>query len=133
MTTFQETWVFPCNVKYFDVFKHFSENNTVIWKRRGAVHKDDIVYIYVGAPYKGIRFKCHVVNEDVDEDVVQKNQYAIPKNSTGKEHYVELELDKEFEDDTFPLKELKENDLGQVQIPARASRKLRSFLERGED
>ena len=133
MANYQETWVFPCNVKFFDFFKHFNDNRTVIWKRRGAVHNGDIVYIYVGAPYKEIRFKCHVVNESVDEATVEKNQYAIPKNATGNEHYLELALDKTFESNTFPLADLKEHDLGQVQIPARASRRLKAFLERGED
>lgn len=133
MAAYQETWVFPCNVRFFDIFEHFAKSNTVVWKKRSSVHTGDEVYIYIGAPYKEIRFKCHVIADEVPEDVVQENSYAIPKNADGKLHYVELELDQTFDEGRYTYELLKENDLGQVQIPARASRRLRSFLERGED
>lgn len=133
MATYQETWVFPCNVRFFNIFDHLATSKTVVWKKRGSVHTGDVVYIYLGSPYKEIRFKCHVIDEDVPEEIVQKNVYAIPNNASGKLHFVELELDQSFDEGKYPYELLKENDLGQVQIPARDSRRLRSFLERGED
>ena len=89
--------------------------------------------MYVGAPYKEIRFKCHVVDDNVKEDVLNQNRYAIVKNASTSQRYVELELDESFDSGKYPLEQLKEHDLGQVQIPARASRRLRNFLGRGDD
>lgn len=133
MTAYQGTWVFPCNIRYFNIFEHFTKGNTVVWGKKGSVHTGDVVYIYIGALYKKIRFKCHVIADEISDDVVQANSYAIPQNASGKLYYVELELDRTFEEGKYTYEVLKENDLGQVQIPARASRRLRSFWERGED
>lgn len=130
MATYKEAWVFPCNIKYFNVIDHFAEHDTVIWRRRGVVHEGDVVYIYIGSPIKEIRYKCYVVNERVDKTVLKDNPYAITASATQSSSYIELKLDKEYDEGSFPYSELKENGLGQVQIPARASRKLRAFLER---
>ena len=56
----QAPWTFSCNTKMFDIDKHFAENSTVVWKSRGA-KKDDIVYLYLSAPTKEIRYRCHGV------------------------------------------------------------------------
>lgn len=133
MTTYQETWVFPCNVKFFNIFDHFKKRNTVVWKRRGSVHTGDVVYIYLGSPYKEIKYKCHVIADDISEEKVQMNSYAIPKKVSGTPHYIELELDQTFEEGKYPYEVLKENGLGQVQIPARASRRLKPFLDGGDN
>ncbi len=133
MNEYQEKWVFPCNIKFFDIFSHFKSHNTVVWKKRGAIHQNDIVYIYIGAPYGEIRFKCHVINDNISKEKLEQNQYAIQKNSMCAQ-YIELKLDKIFKEKEYPFKELKENGIGQVQIPARVSRQLKAFLKsRGED
>jgi hypothetical protein len=73
-----ETWVIPCNIKYFDVISHFKENKRVVWKNSFSIHKGDIVYLYLSSPYGEIRYKCIVINDSVDEEVLKTNSYAIP-------------------------------------------------------
>jgi len=129
-----EKWIIPCNIKRFNVIEHFQTSNTVIWKNSFTIKKNDIVYIYLGAPYGEIRYRCSVIDDVIDEEVLQLHQYAIqeaPSNNyfSKKIKYVQLRLECEFPEKTFTLEKLRKNGLGQVQIQARADRKLRTFIE----
>ena len=133
-----ETWVIPCNIKYFDVISHFKENKRVVWKNSFSIHKGDIVYLYLSSPYGEIRYKCIVINDSVDEEVLKTNSYAIPIKKTNnyfskKEKYIEIEYVCEFPEGTFTLSKLKEHGLGQVQIQARANRKLQQYIDLCEE
>lgn len=132
-----EKWIIPCNVKRFDVIEHFKTSDTVVWKNSFTIKRNDIVYIYLGAPYGEIRYRCLVINDCVDDELLQSNPYAIQeKNSNNyfskKIKYIQLKLDCEFAKDTFTLSRLRENGLGQVQIQARMDRRLRTFIEKVE-
>lgn len=129
-----EKWIIPCNVKRFDVIEHFKTTDTVIWKNSFTIKTGDIVYIYIGAPYGEIRYRCVVISNNVDDDTLQANQYAIqekPYNNyfSKKIKYVQLKLDIEFPTGLFTLSKLREHGLGQVQIQARADRNLRAYIE----
>ena len=133
-----ETWVIPCNIKYFDVISHFKENKRVVWKNSFSIHKGDIVYLYLSSPYGEIRYKCIVINDSVDEEVLKTNSYAIPIKKTNsyfskKEKYIEIEYVCEFPEGTFTLSKLKEHGLGQIQIQARANRKLQQYIDLCEE
>lgn len=52
-------WLIPANIKYYDVFGAFSENETY-WLTNATVAAGDFVYIYLAAPYKQIGFHCGV-------------------------------------------------------------------------
>lgn len=128
-----EYWVFPTNVKHFDIVNHFKNHSTVIWKYYANVRLNDVVYIYVGNPYKTILYKCIVTKINIDTDTVEKNKYAITKNATDKTKYLEMKLDKTFDKDTMPcFNILKNNGLGQVQKQARASRAFLFFIKQFE-
>ena len=73
-----ENWIIPCNIKVFDVISHFKTNKRVVWKNAFTIHKGDIAYLYLGRPYGEIRYKCVVINDVVDEDLLKANSYAIP-------------------------------------------------------
>lgn len=129
-----EKWIIPCNVKRFDIIEHFKNNETVVWKNSFTIHKGDIAYIYLGAPFGEIRYRCSVISDMVDEQTLQENRYAIQeKNSNNyfskKIKYIQLKLDYEYPAGFFPLVKLKENGLGQVQIQARPDRNLKRYLE----
>jgi 5-methylcytosine-specific restriction protein A len=129
-----EKWIIPCNVKHFDIIEHFKNNETVVWKNSFTIHKGDIAYIYLGAPFGEIRYRCSVISDMVDEQTLQENRYAIQeKNSNNyfskKIKYIQLKLDYEYPAGFFPLAKLKENGLGQVQIQARPDRNLKRYLE----
>ena len=116
-----EKWIIPCNVRFFDLPSHFITNKTVVWKNAFTIKKDDIAYIYIGRPYGEIKYKCHVINDQVDEQLLKENSYAIPQKKSHnyfskKEKYIQLELVQEYPEGTFLLENLREHGLGQVQI-----------------
>ena len=129
----KEYWVIPCNIKHFDVVEHFKQKKTVIWKNSFSIHTGDVAYIYLGAPFSEIRFRCNVITDSVDDVTVKENSYAIPtkpsRNYFSKRlKYIALELDVSYPEGTFKLEELRKHGLGQTQIQARADRQLKSFL-----
>lgn len=128
-----ENWIIPCNIKVFDVISHFKTNKRVVWKNAFTIHKGDIAYLYLGRPYGEIRYKCVVINDVVDEDLLKANSYAIPAKKwnnyfSKKEKYIEMEYLCEFPEGMFTLEKLREHGLGQVQIQARTDRKVQQFI-----
>lgn len=124
-----ENWIVPCSLKFFDVRKYFDDHDTIIWKRGSAIHVNDIVYIYVGAPLSEIKFKCEVILEKVNINEIMNNNYAIKEGTVVKENkYMKLKLLETYEDGLLPWKELKQHGLGQVQIQARIDRKLLEYI-----
>ena len=133
-----EHWIIPCNVKVFNVIDHFKDKKTVVWKNSFTMKKGDIAYIYLGSPYSEIRYKCKVINDEIDEQTLRLNAYAIPAKKSNnyfskKEKYVELEYISSFPEKTFPLNDLRENGLGQVQIQARTDRRLQAYITSMEE
>ena len=132
-----EHWIIPCNVKFFDLIDHFKNNKTVVWKNAFTIKKDDIVYVYIGSPYSEIRYKCRVISDKVDDALLEKNSYAIPKHNSNnyfskKTKYIQLELVCEYPTGTYKLTDLKDHGLGQVQIQARTDRRLQAYLDKVE-
>ncbi len=124
-----ENWIVPCSVKFFDVVKHFEENKTIVWRKVSALKKGDIAYIYIGAPYSEIKYKCHIIDDDVDEKTLQSNEYAIRKTESGKrQKYIKMELDHVYDEGELSLDKLRANGLGQTQIQARTDRRLQAFI-----
>ena len=124
-----ETWIVPCNVRFFDVVSYLDDHKTIVWKRRSTIVKGDEIYIYVGAPYSQILFKCRVEEDELSEEEIKKNNYAISSKDTEKTKYMRLKMIHRYEEGTLPLKDLREVGLGQTQVQARADRKLRVYLD----
>lgn len=132
-----ENWIVPCNVKFYDVIEHFKLRKTVVWKNSFTIRKDDTVYLYLASPYGEIKYKCTVIDDNVDEELLNDNTYAIPEKKSNnyfskKEKYMQIELIEEFPSGIFTLKTLKEHGLGQVQIQARTDRRLQKFIDETE-
>jgi len=126
-----ENWVVPCNTKYYDVVKHLNEKDYIVWRKVSAIHKGDIVYLYIALPYQEIKFRCVVIDDDLDEKTVGENSYAIKNTNNGKKsHYLLLKKEYAYEDGTLRLADLKANGLGQTQTQARTDRKLQSYIDR---
>ena len=124
-----ENWIVPCSVKFFDVVKHFEENDTIVWRKVSALKKGDTAYIYIGAPYSEIKYKCHIVDDDVNDKTLQSNEYAIRKTESGKrQKYIKMKVDHVYDDGELSLDKLRVNGLGQTQIQARTDRRLQAFI-----
>ena len=105
-----KTWLIPSNPKYYDVFTEFSNNEVIYWKQgNDNIREGDIVFLYVGAPYSAILFRCEVVETDIpftgySEHVTLKKLMKIRR------------LD-EYPQDKLPLAELNKYDITTVRGP----------------
>ena len=131
-----ENWIIPCNIKRFDVIEYLRTNNTVLWKNSFTIKKDDNAYIYIGAPYSEIRYRCTVEADNISDEILRNNAYAKEKSPSNnyfskskKEKYVLLRPIMEYPSGLLPLNKLKEHGLGQVQIQARTDRSLQQFID----
>ena len=57
-------WLYPANIKFYDVFGAFSKN-TAYWPVRSRVAVGDTVLIYLAAPYKQVGFSTNVAQVDL--------------------------------------------------------------------
>ena len=129
-----EKWIIPCNVKRFNIINHFKDTDTVVWKNSFTIREGDIAYIYLGAPFGEIRYRCSVISDTVDDETLEANKYAIQEKKSNnyfskKIKYIQLKLEQEYPAGLLPLAKLKEHGLGQVQIQARPDRNLSRYLE----
>ena len=108
-------WVFPANVKLFNIFDYFKENKTILWHQLVDAHIGDFVYIYVGAPYSAIMYKCLV--------------RASRVNDEGHDA-LKLELVEEYSKDKYPITLLKENGLTSIRSERKIPDKTVDLLKR---
>ena len=60
-----EEWIIPANPKYYDILNCFNNTNEIIWKQSSNIHINDIIYLYVAAPYSKIMYKCRAVEVNI--------------------------------------------------------------------
>lgn len=65
-------WIIPANPKYYDVVQAFEKEEVIDWKQSSDVRVGDILYMYVGAPYSSIMYKCRAVEVDIPWDYESK-------------------------------------------------------------
>ena len=58
-------WIIPSNPKMWDIETEFARRDETMWTQSSRVHVGDAVYIYVGAPYSAIRYRCRALAVDL--------------------------------------------------------------------
>lgn len=76
-------WLYPANVKYYDVMGAFRENETY-WPLNSKVMVGDVIHIYLAAPYKQIVFICEVLNIDIEESFIAGKIRPFIKENMAK-------------------------------------------------
>ena len=62
----KKNWLVPSNPKYYDVIRAFSEEEEILWKQgNDNIREGDIVYLYLGAPYSAVLYRCLVTETDI--------------------------------------------------------------------
>lgn len=118
-------WVVPANPKYYDVVNCFNNTNRVIWKQSSNIQEKDIVYLYVGAPYSCIMFKCKALKTNIPYSYTDKN---LTISNT-----MELELIKKYPCDKYTFKEIYKYDLKAIRGPRRMPKKLLDYMQKEND
>lgn len=116
LSDIKDAWIIPANPKYFDVITYIESLPVFSWKQPKNISLGDNVYIYLGAPYSAILYKCKVIELDL---------YDEPKRPT-----MNLQLLKKYDPKEYPFTELKEYGLNSVRSARRIPSKLSMELSK---
>ena len=88
------------------------------------------MYIYVGEKFKSIMFRCEVVAADLYGKRSSFGDRSYYKEPFAEEEirYMKLKLVEKYPVGQYPLKELKENGLANVQGRSKATVQLVKYL-----
>ncbi len=118
-------WLIPANTKFYDVFSAFEQAETY-WPMNVKTACNDIVYIYLTAPYKQIGFICSVSTTDhsLDEAI----EFVLPfikgelRKDGAPKKFMKLKTVQSMPIDNssiLSLKNLKQNGLNGMLMGAR--------------
>ncbi len=126
-------WIIPCNPNYYDIFGAFDHLTTINWKQIFRNMKvDDIVYIYVGSPYKCIMYKTRINETNLPKVKIDDSEFQLNSESyKNYGNYLELERLETY-NNIKPLQyhSLKVNGLTTVQGPTCINNQLKKYLEK---
>lgn len=111
----KNAWLVPANPNYFDIIHAFDDTDEIIWKQTASIKCGDIIYLYIGAPYSKIMYKCVTTKTDIPYNYKNKN-LKVNKAMT-------IKLLKKYQDE-FTYKVLKNYGISSI----RSQRKIKGAL-----
>lgn len=109
-------WLVPVNPKYYDINNAFNDTDTIIWKQSNNILKDDIVFLYVAAPYSCIMYKCLVVDTDIP--------YNYHDKFVKMERVMKIKLLKRYNNSEFTLDKLTNYGIKSIRGPRGIGKEL---------
>lgn len=126
----EDVWVIPCNPKFYNVIGAFNKFDTIDWSQTNNTSVGDTVYIYVGGEYKAIMYKCEVMATELynnhSEDDLEFYR-SLPEKTHSRN--MRLRLIEKYDKDKFPLVELREHGLTNVQGRSKVTPQLLNYLK----
>lgn len=94
-----KNWLYPANVKFYDVVGAFTNEDLVAWPMTSKVEVGDTVYMYLGQPYKQIMFKCQVeeINKPMDQVMDQAKKYMKTEGKSPKKNFMLLKTVEQYD------------------------------------
>ncbi len=128
-TRVEDVWVIPCNPKLYDIVGAFNKFDTIDWSQTNNTSVGDTVYIYVGGEYKAIMYKCEVVATELYGDYNDDLEFykGLPEKTHSR--YMRLRLIEKYDKDKFPLADLREHGLTNVQGRSKVTPQLLNYLK----
>ena len=117
-------WIVPANPKYYDIINAFNDTNTIIWKQSNNIIKNDIIYIYVAAPYSSIMYKCIAIEVDIP--------YKYKDNNLSINHVMKLKLLKRYNKGDLSQEKLNKLGIKAIRGPRNITAKLAQELKKYE-
>jgi predicted DNA-binding protein (MmcQ/YjbR family) len=115
MTVKSGSYIVPSNISIFDVISYVEGNDRFVWYKQPKDAKvGDTVFIYVGAPYSQIMYKCEITAVNL----------KIYSNRD-----MELKLLKKYKKGEYSYGFLKENGLGFIRTPRSIPEKVAKLLK----
>lgn len=53
-------WIIPSNLKVYDIISEYQSRSTTTWRQYKNMEAGDVIFIYVGVPYKAILYRCEI-------------------------------------------------------------------------
>ena len=116
LSALNKEWIMPANPTYFDVITYIESMPIFSWKQPKNINLGDTVYVYLGAPYSAIIYKCKVTELDIYHD--------------QKDRVMNLNVVKKYDQKEYPFSKLKEFGLNSVRSPRRIPYRLSEKLNR---
>lgn len=124
-------WVITCNPSYYDVNGAFNKLKKIEWKQSVNINTGDIIYIYVGKPFKEIKYKCIAKKVDLNSaGRIDDSEFILDdSNYNNYGRYMELSLLTKYDEQQYPLSKLRERGLKSVQGPSKVSEELSNYIK----
>ena len=108
-------WIVPANPKYYDIVKVFDTYPVAEWKQSSDIALNDIVYMYVGAPYSALLYRCKAVEVSIP--------YDFDNGQVRMKYVMKLEILDRYPKDAYPFEVLKKAGIRAVRGPRRITEK----------
>lgn len=125
LTMDKKEWLIPANPKFYDVEQAFKNENIILWKQSSKVNVNDIIYLYLGAPYSAIMYKCLAIEVDIPYNYEDCN-LTIKKA-------MRIKLLKRYNKEQYSFSKLSELGIKSIRGPRGITPKLKEKLEEGLD
>ncbi|MBR2684760.1 MAG: MmcQ/YjbR family DNA-binding protein [Erysipelotrichaceae bacterium] len=109
------SWIVPANPKYYDIVKEFDTYPVAEWKQSSDIALNDIVYMYVGAPYSALLYRCKAVEVSIP--------YDFDNGQVRMKYVMKLEILDRYPKDAYPFEMLKKAGIRAVRGPRRITEK----------
>lgn len=107
--TVKSEWIVPANPKYFNLDRAFAKNKEILWKQSNNIQAGDIVYLYVAAPVKAIRYKCEVLKSDIP--------YKYEDTNLKINRVMKIKMTEKYNDEVLSFKVLNKYGIKSVRGP----------------
>lgn len=121
-------WIIPCNLTVYNALDHFEKDDYLYWGAFSSTKVGDIIYLYVGKPLAEIKYKCHVVETNIDIDTIKASKVSFLVNRKNRHNYIRMELDECFPSGLLPYSALKENGLVTIQTQTKMNEELTNYI-----
>ena len=129
-TRVEDVWGIPCNPKFYDIVGAFNKFNTIEWSQTNNTSVGDTIYIYVGGEYKCVMYKCEAIETDLfGNRSADDLEFYSNLEQKPDVKYMRLRLVEKYEKGRFPLSELREHGLTNVQGRSKVTPQLLNYLE----
>lgn len=127
-------WLYPANLKYYDVLGALAEPKTY-WPMNSRAVPGDHIFIYLAAPHKRIAFKGEVLEIDLPQSAVLNaiSGFFIgpPPTTPGKRNFLKIAMRESYpldRDSGLGLEQLREHGLKGMLMGARKLENIPGLL-----
>lgn len=117
-------WLVPANPNYYDIVNCFNNTDTLDWKQSNNIKVNDIVYLYVGSPYKEIMYKCKVIEINIP--------YQYEDENLKINKLMKLKLLKKYKNKEYTFEMLKEYGITAIRGPRSLTENFSKIINKKE-